>query len=451
MNRDSKNSAQLIRRAGAGTIAFGIGAVVVLGWGPSAQAAPPESLAVFSASSSATPYGVVSRVPVESAGGFLYSKSGVRLGKSLAQAAGFTAGELGDLFIVSSSPPGTITSMPTVINAQEPPSETAPRESRLTGGTSGSPTSGQVQNFDLLAKATEAPASSASAVGQAVTSLPFTSGLSTSRSESLVSDDGTVATKAISSVQNVVIGPVATGLSIAAIDSVASITIPPGGKPVTELRITMSGASLAGVPVTIDSRGVRISDQVAVPPDALAAFKTGLASLAAQGLIFEPSPREEKVTADGAKLSGAAFSFRYRYPDAFPRPSDIGTDETFVLGSVVAEATARQRTAPPPTTGISDVPADSPATPAVTGEELPTAIEPGVAPDVGAPVAELPGTAPSAGAPPVAGAGEPEVVFALPTRVSDPLPGQARDSYRYVMLAAVAGIGAVIVLRKSIV
>lgn len=446
------NRVQHVRRAGAGAVAFGIGAVMVFGWGPSASAAPPESLASFAAQSSAVPYGVVSRVPVESAGGFLYSQSGVRLGKATAKAAGFTAGELGDVFIVSSSPPGTITSMPTVINAQEPPSDTAPRESRLTGGTSGSPTSGQVQNFDLLAKATDAPAGNASAVGQGITSLPFTSGLSTSRSESIVSEDGTVATKAISTVQNVVIGPAATGLSIAAVESIASITIPPGGKPVTDLRITMSGATLGGVPVTIDSRGVRISDQVALPPDALAAFKSGLDSLAAQGLFFEPSPREETVTADGAKLSGAVFQFRYRYPDAFPRPSDIGTDETFQLAAVTAEATARQRTAPPPTTDVAQTPVDSAAAP-VVDENAPIAAEPGVTPDLGAPAVGAPeGGTPSVGLPGTTPtAAQPDVVFALPTRVADPLPGQARDSYRYVMLAAVAGIGAVIVLRKSIV
>jgi hypothetical protein len=446
-----------VRRARAGAVALGVGAVLILGWGPSASAAPPESLASFAAQSSAVPYGVLSRVPVESAGGFLYSQSGVRLGKATARAAGFTAGELGDVFIVSSSPPGTITSMPTVINAQEPPSDVAPREARLTGGTSGSPTTGQVQNFDLLAKADDAPAGNASAVGQGITALPFSSGLSTSRSESIVSDDGTVATKAITSVQNLVIGPVATGLSIAAVESIASITIPPGGKPVADLRTTMTGAMLGGVPVTLDSRGIRISDQVALPPDALAAFKSGLDSLAEHGLFFEPAPREETVTADGAKLSGAVFQFRYRYPDAFPRPSDIGTDETFQFAAVTAEATARQRTAPPPTTGISDAPTDA-AVPADTSavtpiEELPASTDPGIAiPDVaGAPALDLPDAAPSAGAPPVAGAADPEVVFALPTRVADPLPGQARDSYRYVMLAAVAGIGAVLVLRKTIV
>ena len=267
----------------------------------------------------------------------------------------------------------------------------------------------------------------------------------------MVQPDGTVSTKAISSIQNLAIGPAATGLAIAAIDSIASITIPPGKKPITELQITMIGVTLGGVPVTIDSRGIRISDQVAAPPDALAAFKAGMDSLAAQGLILEPGPRDETVTADGAK------TLRRRVLLPLPLPRRVPAAERHrnrrdlrSSAAVAAEATARQRTAPPPTAAVADTPVDSPATP-VTDENLPTAAEPGLVPDVGAPAVGLPGTSPAAGAPPVAGSAEPEVVFALPTRVADPLPGQSRDSYRFVMLAAVAGIGAVIVLRKRIV
>jgi hypothetical protein len=311
----------------AGTGALGLAAALTVGWGPAARAEAPDSLATFVATSYATPYAIVSRVPVESAGGFLYSKSSVQLGKSLSLAAGFTLGELGDTFVVTSAPPNTITSMPSVINAQDPPSNTAPRENHLTGGQYGSPDGGEVRNADLAARASDAPMATAQAAGNAVSSLPFSSGASTSRSDSTVTPDGTVVTKAITSVQNVVIGSGATALTIAAVDSVAAVTIPPGGKPIPTLQVHSYGAQLAGVPVVIDANGISINNQVAVPPDALSAFRAGLAQLAAQGLTFAPSPTVNQTTAEGATVSGAVFAFRYHYPDAFPRPSDIGTDE----------------------------------------------------------------------------------------------------------------------------
>ncbi|HZE66797.1 MAG TPA: hypothetical protein VE081_09220 [Sporichthyaceae bacterium] len=424
----------------AGGGALGLAGALTLGWGPAARAEAPNSLATFVATSYATPYGIVSRVPVETAGGFLYSKSSVQLGKSLSQAAGFTLGDLGDTFVVTSAPPNTITAMPSVINAQDPPSTTAPREAHLTAGQYGGPDSGEVRNADLAARASDAPMATAQAAGNAVSSVPFSSGASSSRSDSVVAPDGTVTTKAITSVQNVVIGSGPTALTIAMVDSVASVTIPPGGKPIPTLAVHTYGAQLAGVSVTIDAKGISINNQVAVPPDALSAFKAGLDQLAAQGLTFAPSPMQTTTSDGGATVSGSVFSFRYHYPDAFPRPSDIGTDEEWRLGSVYASATARPRTEPPVAAPLAGAPAA--AAPAAT------------APDIGAPV-----SAPSpAGLPPATvgavptvpfttAAGE-EPLFALPARVASPLPGEFRDGYRYVLLAAVAGIGTVLFVLK---
>jgi len=70
------------------------------------------------------------------------------------------------------------------------------------------------------------------------------------------------------------------------------VTIPPGGKPIPTLAVHTYGAQLAGVSVTIDAKGISINNQVAVPPDALSAFKAGLDQLAAQGLTFCPSPMQ---------------------------------------------------------------------------------------------------------------------------------------------------------------
>jgi hypothetical protein len=55
-------------------------------------------------------------------------------------------------------------------------------------------------------------------------------------------------------------------------------------------------------------------------------------------------------------------------------------------------------------------------------------------------------TVPFTTAPGNAAAQEP--LFALPARVSSPLPGEFRDGYRYVLLAALAGIATMIFVLK---
>ena len=162
------------------------------------------------------PYGLVSRVPVETAGGFLVSKSSVQLGKSISQAAGFTLGDLGDTFVVTSAPPGTITAMPSVINAQDPPSNTAPKESHLTVVSTAVATA--VRSATPTCR--PGPATSPHGLGRrrratrcpAPRSAP---GLHLAQRERR-GPDGTVTTKAITSVQNVVIGPGHPALTIAA-------------------------------------------------------------------------------------------------------------------------------------------------------------------------------------------------------------------------------------------
>ncbi|HEX3612060.1 MAG TPA: hypothetical protein VHU88_10275 [Sporichthyaceae bacterium] len=440
------------------------GAVVVLGGfvlclGPAAQAAPPESLAVFSTASSATPYGIVSRVPVETDGGFLFSKTSLQLGKSLSQAAGLTLGDLGDLFIVSSAPKGTITSMPSVVNAQDPPSAVAPREAHLTGGQYGGGDTGEVRNADLSARASDSPQASAAANGNSMSGPAFSSGISTSRSESVVAADGTVTTRAIATVQNVVIGPATSALTIGQVTSIATVTIPPGGKPVPTLQINMSGAELGGVPVTIDAHGISVNKSVALPADAMSQFSAAFNKMTSQGLTFTPFPASITTDDGGAKVSGAAMSFRYHAPDALPRPSDIGSDEEFRLGDVTAAATARSRTAlPPPVSDATNGAAPAAgALPAATAPIAAPATSVDTAPAVlPAPTVSGSGSTLSVGAaPPTVGlnttgttAAEPEL-FALPARVSSPLPGEARDGYRYVLLAAVGLAAAVILLVRK--
>jgi hypothetical protein len=238
------------------------------------------------------------------------------------------------------------------------------------------------------------------------------------------------------------------------------VNIPPNGKPVPTLQINMSGAELGGVPVTIDGNGISLNKQVAVPADEMKKFSAAFNQMTGQGLTFTPFPASVTTDETGAKVSGAAMSFRYHAPDSVPRPSDIGADEEFRLGNVTAEATARTRTAPPPVAADTALPAAGAPTaagtlpaagqsawaPAPLAAALPpaTVTPAGSTLSVGGPPPPTVGGSTTAGAP-----GEPTTLFALPTRVSSPLPGEARNGYRYVMLAAVAGAGAMLLIVRK--
>lgn len=438
------NKRELLRKRGvqtaASTTALLLTAGVAILWDSTAEAAAPDNLAVFFASSQATPAGVVSRVPVETPGGYLLSESSVRIGKSQALAAGFTLGSLGDAYVVTSAPPGTITQFPTVVTAQDPPSETAPRENSLSGGNGGGASVGsEVRNADLNARASDSPNAIASASGQSITTPVYTAGGGVSRSESAVLPDGTVLTKAISSIQNLLIGG-PTGLRIANIDSIATISIAPGQKPVTMLAVHTSGASLAGVPVTIDKNGLRISDQVPLPASAVAAFNEGVKGLADQGLTFIASTETSKITDGEAELYGSAFTFRYKLPESeIEKPSDIGSDEQFEYGKVVAKVTSRAQgslgSGPELTPSATDA-----GVPAGTGTDLAGVTDLGALPSTAGTIPTVSLSSGSASA--VAPAG-----FTL-TKESL-APGQFQDAYRYLLLAAALGVaGLVTIIRK---
>lgn len=447
----SNSKRELLRKRGvqtaAGSTALLLTAGVAILWDAPAQAAAPDNLAVFFASSQATPASVVSRVPVETAGGYLLSQSSVQIGKSQALAAGFTLGPLGDAFVVTSAPPGTITQFPTVVNAQDPPSETAPRENSLSGGNGGGASVGsEVRNADLSARASDSPNAIASASGQSITTPVYTAGGGVSRSESAVLPDGTVQTKATSSIQNLLIGG-PTGLKIANVDSIATITIAPGQKPVTSLQVHTSGASLAGVPVILDKNGLRISDQVPLPASSIVAFNKGVEGLAAQGLTFVASTETVKVTDESAELYGSAFTFRYKLPESdIEKPSDIGSDETFEYGKVVASVTAREAgSLGGPDLGAAPTTTDGAAVPgtdtAATGSDLA-----GVT-DLGAVPSTVGGTIPTVGLGAAAPAAAAPVGFTL-TKPSL-APDQFKDGYRFLLLAAALGIaGLVTIIRK---
>ncbi len=268
----------------------------------------------------------------------------------------------------------------------------------------------------------------------------YTAGGGVSRSESAVLPDGTVLTKAISSIQNLLIGG-PTGLRIANIDSIATISIAPGQKPVTLLQVHTSGASLAGVPVTLDKNGLRISDQVPLPASSVQAFNKGVEGLAAQGLTFIASTETVKVSDGEAELYGSAFTFRYQLPESdIEKPSDIGSDETFEYGKVVAKVTSRAQGSLGGGPELTPIGTDTSAVPGATGTDLAGTTDLGALPST---VGTLPTVGLSAGAPAAAA----PVGFTL-TKESL-APGQFQDAYRYLLLAAALGVaGLVTIIRK---
>jgi hypothetical protein len=419
-------------------------------WSSPARAEAPDNLAVYDAASTATPVGVISRVPVETDGGYLLSNSAVQIGKSQALAAGFTLGSLGDAFVVTSAPPGTITQFPSVVAAQDPPSATAPREAELSAGNGGGASvGGEARNADLNARASDSPMALANASGQSIAGAVYSTGAAVSHSESSVLPDGTVTTLGTTSAQNVMIGG-PTGLTIASVDSLASITIKPGQKPITGLEVHTYGAQLAGVPVIIDRNGIRISNQVPVPASAVNSFNMGLASLAAKGLTFIASTEQSKVSDGQAEVSGAAFTFRYHVPDGpVPRPSDIGSDETFEYGRVLAAVTSRLRgdldagpELPPPGAATVGLPLGG-----VTSATDPVVSASGAEPSTTLGLSPAPAVAPTVNLGVVSDGTEP-LAFTPPYRPSL-APQGVKDGYRYVLLVGALGLaGLVVIFRK---
>ncbi|MBV8297896.1 MAG: hypothetical protein JO085_13745, partial [Acidimicrobiia bacterium] len=181
----------------------------------------PDDLSVYAGRGIASPIGVVSRVPAESAGGVLYSEARLEIGKTRATAAGATLGELGEAFLETSVQGYT---NPSLVTAQYPPSDVYKSDSSFGGGAS---TAGQ-SVIDIHAVADGSPSAKANAIGGAG-AIPgaFHIGGGTSKSQSFVKGDGTVVTTAVSSLHDVSIGnELAPLLTIGTITSTASVEVP---------------------------------------------------------------------------------------------------------------------------------------------------------------------------------------------------------------------------------
>lgn len=410
--------------AAAAVVALAIGVAVL----PAQGEARPD-LSVYAGRAIATPIGVVSRVPAESAGGVLYSESRLEIGKTRAIAAGATIGELGEAFLITTVNGYT---NPALLNAQYPPSNVYPSEARFGQSVR----SGGSSVADLHAVANGQPSAAADAIGGnggMAGVLRIGGGTSSTRSE--VKQDGTVLTTAVSTVHDVVIGPEpAPILTIGTMKSTASVEVPFGGKPKSNVKVQLTGAQVAGTPVTITQDGINLLNATSVPASLVQQVNGYLAQLDQYGLSVRALPVDKQETATEGTVSGAALQFRYTVPPSVALPTDIGKDETILLGQVIANAAGRPRqpfeggaVAPPADVAGTSVAADVPV-----ASDVPVAAVPELAAPAPLPAALGGNPAPAAapadnGAPP----------FQLPPRTRNVVADKVLDGYRFIILTAV--------------
>jgi hypothetical protein len=397
----------------------------------------PAELSVYSGRAIATPIGIVSKVPAESAGGVIYSEARLEIGKTRAIAAGMTLGELAEAFLITSVQGYT---NPALVNAQYPPSNVYKSEDRFANGVS----AGGASLLDIHAVADKTPSASADAVGGAggIAGLLHIGG-GESRSRSLVKDDGTVVTTAVSSVHNIGIGPpLAPILTIGTMTSSASVEVPFGGKPKSSLTVQMGGVLLAGTPVTITQDGITLGSTAAVPASGVQMVNQALAQLGQQGLSITAVPVEKQQTDTEATVSGAALRVAYKVPTQVALPTDIGKDETFLLGQVIANATGRKRQ--PLSAGSA--PAD--VLPSTVSADVPTGAEPvATTPDL-VPAATPPAALGGSTAPAATESAGPAPVQ-LPHRARNVVAERVLDGYRLIIVAAVIAAAAYLLRNRT--
>jgi hypothetical protein len=420
-----------IALAGAGATLVGLTLAL-----PSASGDATDSLSVYSGRGIATPIGVVSRVPAESAGGVIYTESRLDIGKTRAIAAAQTTGELAEAFLAT-----TLTGYanPTLVNAQYPPSDVYPAEATSVNSVS----TGGATISRYHAVANNQPSAHAEAVGGAgdIPNLLHIGG-GESHSYSEVRQDGSVVTNVASAVHDVRIGPdLAPLVTIGTMASTAQVIVPLGGKPVTSFNLQITGVLANGVPVTITQDGLTISTAAAVPASSVLSLNQTLAMLDAQGIVLRAVPVQKDVTATSASISGAALQLQTIVPPSLALPTDIGKNETLLLGEVSANATGRQRQAlsegelpslaAPSSSDTSGLSSDlSPTGGGVLGSSL---------------------TAPSTGAGSAAGSNAlpTEAPFTLPKRSRNVAAERVLDGYRLFLVAALVAAVAFLVRTRT--
>lgn len=299
---------------------------------PVGFAASPADLQVVESTGIAAVGGVITRVPAESPGGAVYSETSVNLDKARGTAAGFTAGNLVEIFFGTSSKDYR---NPTLVRSQYPPTGTAPAEASSETGRDGPGGATTVAST----KSTEQPSATATATAESLPGdvVSVTAGRSGSRSS--VDPDGTVSTQTQAAAGAVVIGGV---VRLTDFSSVATARVDGSGTPLAETESTVGGVLVNGVPARLSDDGLQIADQRLLSASQLATFNAGLARLKEKGITVAGVKADIAQEPGRARATSAVAVVRYQVP-AGPIPNSIGNDEEFLLGQVVAESIAARR------------------------------------------------------------------------------------------------------------
>lgn len=405
-----------------------------------------EDLATADALGYATPVGTLLRIPNELPGGALLSKSTLTLDKTMAIAAGYTPGELGEAFLQTTvvappeldAPPEVSELVawknPTLVTAQTPSSPVFPEKAGLAeGGVAAEP----VEAASIRGITTNR-SSDADAVGALdITADGVKIGGGGSHSSTRLLDDGTVVAEAQAFLSDI---NLADGLlRIGGIKSTARVEFRVGQEPVQDLDIEITGANLAGVPVVINQDGIEVADTPLIGLGELDAVNDALGLLADQGLTVKLFPGVVRESDDrSVRVAGAAISIRGDLTDYVPTSvdtpvgplgsplGDVGTDNEVLLGQVEASAFAAERGPLPDFGGLpapTPLPDAAPAAPAI--DPLPAP-----APAVAAPAAPAEPAAPSS---------SDTGGFELTRQAEDPAVSAVRNGYRMVIICALGG------------
>jgi hypothetical protein len=400
----------------------------------------------------ATPVGTLLRIPNELPGGALLSKSTLTLDKTQAIAAGYTPGELGEAFLQTTlvappdldAPPEVRALIawknPTLITAQTPSSPVFPADVSIAeGGVDADP----IEVASIRATTTDRSADADAVGGLRIEADDLQIGTGGSHASTRLLDDGTVVAEAHSFIEDI---SLAGGLlRLGGIDSTARVELRPGAAPVQELNIEVLGATLAGVPVTINQDGIHIADTALLGLGELGVVNDALGALADQGFSVRLFPGVVREADErSVRVAGAALSIRGDLTDYVPTAldtpigpvgsplGDVGTDNEILLGQVEASAYAAERGplpdfgTPPPPAAIAPAPLSLPSTGAALSLDVPE------------PPAEV-------AAPPVADRGELELVL----RQDDPTAVALRSGYRWVLVCALVGAIAHLARRRA--
>ncbi|HVW35238.1 MAG TPA: hypothetical protein VHL53_22080 [Acidimicrobiia bacterium] len=313
------------RGAGLRSLVVAIAAVAAVGLAVfPVQGRIGADVAVIDSNAVAASIGLISRVPAESPGGINWTLTSITLDKAQAKAAGGTGGSLAETFFQSSSDQYR---NPSLIGAQYPPTATTPAEARggAPAGTPGGPAATHVVAGDQPSATAEAQG------GRGGDGSPISMQGGSSSSHGELGADGAVVTRAVSSASGVSIGGGAVTIGSATTRAVT--TVPGHGQPATDLQVTMTGLLVGGVPAELTDQGLKISDQVPVGPQQLAAFNAALAQLAARGITMTAAPTVRETGANQARAEGGAAVVRYTVTD------QIGGDEEVILAQARSRST----------------------------------------------------------------------------------------------------------------